>query len=200
MIKNVVFDFGQVLVRFDPQYMVGVYVPEGKDGELLSEVIFDRLYWDELDSGRLGHDEAFDMMRQRLPERLWEIARRIYDDWIINIPEIDGMRELISYIKKEYGVRCFVLSDISHYFVENSHRIEILQNIDGCVFSSNVGVTKPDRRIYEHLIEKYSLDPAETVFIDDKPGNIAGAAAVGINGYVFDGDSGKLREWLEEVI
>ena len=200
MIKNVVFDFGQVLVRFDPQYMVGVYVPEGKDGELLSEVIFDRLYWDELDSGRLGHDEAFDMMRQRLPERLWKLARRVYDDWIINIPEIDGMRELISYIKKAYGVRCFILSDISLYFAENSHRIGILKNMDGCVFSSNVGVTKPDRRIYEHLIEKYRLDPAETVFIDDKPGNIAGAAAVGINGYVFDGDSGKLREWLEEVI
>lgn len=200
MIKNVVFDFGQVLVRFDPAYMVGVYVSDPDDKALLANVVFDRLYWNDLDSGRLGHDEAFELMSQRLPERLHDNARRIYDSWIVNLPEIEGMRELVSYIKAEHGVRCYVLSDISVYFAENSHRVPILSLIDGCVFSGEEGITKPDRRIYEHLIEKYRLDPAETVFIDDKPGNIEGAAAVGIKGYVFDGDSKKLREWLDGMM
>ena len=200
MIKNVIFDFGQVLVRFEPGYMVGVCVSDGDDKELLSRVIFDRLYWDELDAGALGHNEAFELMRERLPERLHGVARRIYDDWILNIPEIEGMRELVTYIKEKYGVRCFVLSDISHYFAENSHKVPILSLIDGCVFSATVGVTKPDRHIFEHLLAKFELDPTETVFIDDKLGNIEGAATVGIKGYVFDGDSEKLREWLENEI
>lgn len=200
MIKNVIFDFGQVLVRFDPAYMVGVYVSEPDDKALLEKVVFDRLYWNDLDAGKLGHDEAFELMCQRLPERLHDSARRIYDGWILNIPEIEGMRELVSYIKEKYGVKCFVLSDISHYFADNSHRVPILSLVDGCVFSANVGATKPDRRIYEHLIEKYRLDPAETVFIDDKPGNIEGAAAVGIKGYVFDGDSAKLKTWFDGMM
>ena len=48
-IKNVVFDFGQVMVYFNPKYMVGVYVKDKDDAALLEEVVFDRLYWDRLD-------------------------------------------------------------------------------------------------------------------------------------------------------
>ena len=197
MIRNVIFDFGQVLVRFEPDYMVSVYVSDSEDKALLAEVVFDRLYWNDLDSGALGHDEAFERMRERLPRRLWEVARRIYDDWVVNLPEIEGMRDLILQIKRRYGASCFVLSDISIYFAENSHRVPILSLVDGAVFSGNIGITKPDRRIYEHILDKFKLDPAETVFIDDKPGNIAGAEAAGIKGYVFDGDSTRLMEWLE---
>ena len=197
MIRNVIFDFGQVLVRFEPDYMVGVYVSDSEDKALICEVVFDRLYWNDLDSGALGHDEAFELMRQRLPLRLWDVARRIYDDWVVNLPEIEGMRELILHIKRRYEASCFVLSDISIYFAENSHRVPILSLVDGAVFSGNIGITKPDKRIYEHILDKFGLDPAETVFIDDKPANIAGAEAVGIKGYVFDGDSKRLLSWLE---
>ena len=197
MIKKVIFDFGQVLVRFEPDYMVGVYVSDAEDKKLLAAVIFDRLYWNDLDSGALGHDEAFELMRQRLPRRLWAVARRIYDDWVVNLPEVEGMRELILHLKSSYQAECFVLSDISPYFAENSHRVPILSLVDGCVFSGNIGITKPDRRIYEHILNKFGLDPAETVFIDDKPANVDGAKAVGIKGYVFDGDSKWLLSWLE---
>ena len=199
MIKNVIFDFGQVLVRFEPSYMVGVYVSDESDRSLLENVIFDRLYWNDLDAGRLGHDEAFDLMCQRIPSRLHSVARRIYDDWVVNIPEIDGMRELVSVVKGK-SVKCFVLSDISRYFADNSHRVPILSLMDGCVFSADVGITKPDRRIFEHILRKFDLSADETVFIDDKPLNIEGAEAVGIKGYVFDGDSAKLRVWLESEI
>ena len=167
---------------------------------LLGMVVVDRLYWNELDAGTLGHNEAFEMMRQRLPERLHATARRIYDDWIVNIPEVEGMHALVTEIKEKYGVKCFVLSDISKYFAVNSHRIPILSLMDGYVYSANVGITKPDRRIFEHILRKFDLSADETVFVDDKPGNIEGAAAVGINGYVFDGDSAKLRAWLDREI
>ena len=113
MIKKVIFDFGQVLVRFEPDYMVGVYVSDAEDKKLLAAVIFDRLYWNDLDSGALGHDEAFELMRQRLPRRLWDVARRIYDDWVVNLPEVEGMRELILHLKSICQAECFVLSDIS---------------------------------------------------------------------------------------
>ena len=58
MIKNVVFDFGQVLVHFQPAYMVGKYVTDEADAKLLKEVLFDRLYWDKLDAGTITDEEA----------------------------------------------------------------------------------------------------------------------------------------------
>ena len=63
MIENVVFDFGQVLIKFDPDHMVGRYVTDAVDAALLSAVVFDRLYWDKLDAGTLGDAEAERIMQ-----------------------------------------------------------------------------------------------------------------------------------------
>ena len=52
-IKTVVFDFGQVMVHFEPSYMVGKYVTDKEDAALLEKVVFDRLYWDKLDAGTI---------------------------------------------------------------------------------------------------------------------------------------------------
>ena len=200
MIKNVIFDFGQVLVHFDPTYMVGLYVSDEKDKTLLADVIFDRLYWNELDKGALSDEKLLDLARKRLPERLWNVSETIYRNWIIHLPPIDGMAELIRFIKATYNVRCFLLSDISKYFAENCDKAPILQLLDGCVFSGPLGITKPSKEIFEHILNKYGLSAEETVFIDDKDQNIAGANAVGIQGYVFDGDVSKLKRYLDSTL
>ena len=64
-IKNVIFDFGQVLVHFEPSYMVGVYCEDEDDKSLLEEVVFDRVYWDELDKGTLSDESAINAMKER---------------------------------------------------------------------------------------------------------------------------------------
>ena len=58
MIKNVVFDFGQVLVHFDPKYMTEQYVKNTEDAKLVEEVVFDRMYWDKLDLGTISNEET----------------------------------------------------------------------------------------------------------------------------------------------
>ena len=70
MIKNVVFDFGQVMVHFEPNYMVGKYVTDEQDAKLLETVLFDRLYWDRLDAGTISDAEVIEECKKRLPERL----------------------------------------------------------------------------------------------------------------------------------
>ena len=78
MIKNVVFDFGQVLVHFIPADMVEKYVTDPADSALLQEVVFDRLYWDKLDAGTITDEEVLTAVQARLPERLWSVACEIY--------------------------------------------------------------------------------------------------------------------------
>ena len=200
MIKNVVFDFGQVMVRFEPSYMVGRYVDDKDDAALLEEVVFDRLYWDKLDSGDISDDEVISACRQRLPERLWQVAERIYFDWIYNLPEIDGMRELVRYVKKTYGVRVLLLSNISTYFAEHADEIDVLREFEACVFSAVIGKVKPSADIFEYVCQKYGMLAEETVFVDDNPNNIKGAQSVGITGYLFDGDADKLKAYLDGVL
>lgn len=198
--KNIVFDFGQVLVRFEPAYMVGRDVTDPKDARLLEEIVFDRLYWDRLDAGTITDEETVAAIHSRIPERLWNVADQIYYNWIYNIPEIEGMRELITYIKEKYRVPVYLLSNISIYFAEHAHEIPILQLIDGCVFSAKCGMVKPHVEIFEHLCSKFGLLPKDTLFVDDRAENIDGAEKVGICGYLFDGDVTRLRARLDEFL
>ena len=198
MIKNVVFDFGQVLVRFEPAYMVGQYVTQPEDAALLEKVVFDILYWDRLDAGTITDEAVMEAVKTRLPERLWSVAKTIYYNWIYNIPEIEGMRDLILYIKDKYGASVFVLSNISVYFADHSGEIPILDLVDGCIFSSKCGRVKPERDIYEYLCSHFDIIPEETVFVDDRADNIEGARSVGIDGYLFDGNAAKLKNYLDE--
>ncbi|MBQ7761443.1 MAG: HAD family phosphatase [Clostridia bacterium] len=200
MIKTVIFDFGQVLVHFEPEYMVGRYVTNEDDKKLLEEVLFDRLYWDRLDQGTISNEETLSLVKERIPKRLWDVADTIYYNWIYNIPEIDGMRDLVLYLKEKYNVNIYLLSNISTYFSSHREEIPILSLLDGCVFSGEIGIVKPSREIFEHLLNKYNVRAEECIFIDDNEKNIKGAMAVGINTYAFDGDSAKLKKYLDSIL
>lgn len=198
MIKNVVFDFGQVLVHFEPSYMVGKYVQETEDKQLLEDVLFDRLYWDRLDEGTITDEEVLAACQKRIPQRLWAVAEKIYYNWIYNIPEIDGMSELIRWVRDDYGKRVFLLSNISKYFADHEGEIPVLKHFERKIFSARCGKVKPNREIFEHLCKECDILPNETLFVDDSEKNIKGAQNYGIKGYLFDGDVARLQAYLEE--
>lgn len=199
-IRNLIFDFGQVMVRFDPAYIVAQTVSDEADGARLTEVVFDRLYWDRLDAGTITDGEVLSACRARLPERLWGAAETVYFSWIHHIPAIEGMPELVRELKARGDVRLFLLSNISTYFADHAHEVPELALFEKCIFSAVCGAVKPDRRIFEHLCDECGILPGESVFIDDNPANVAGAEACGITGYLFDGDVARLRAWLDMVL
>lgn len=199
MIKNVVFDFGQVMVRFDPVYMVKKYVDKEADCKLLAEVLFDRLYWDRLDDGTITDAELMKECKGRLPQRLWTVAEKIYYNWIYNIPEIDGMAELVRILKDVHGKRVFLLSNISTYFAQHEKEIPVLSLFEKCIFSAVCKKVKPNKEIFEYLCNECAILPEETLFIDDNPKNIQGAENFGIKGYLFEGNVEKLRSYLETL-
>lgn len=199
MIKNYIFDFGNVLARFDPDKLTAVHIPDADTRKMVREVVFDRLYWDRLDNGTITDDEVKACVRSRLPNALHEIACRVYDNWIKSMPPIEGMQELVADIKGNGG-KLYLLSNISVGFAEryetNPYAKDLFPLFDGLIFSGPIGLAKPDRAIYEHLLERFGLTAADCLFIDDNAGNIAAAKEVGIHGYLFDGDVKALRETL----
>lgn len=200
MIKNVVFDFGQVIIHFVPEIMVSPYVTDENDKKLICDVLFDRFYWDKLDKGTISNEEVLEAVHTRLPERLWDITDKIYYNWIYNIPEIDGMRELITDLRKNHNVRIFLLSNISNYFYEHREEFSIFKLFDKCIYSAPLGIVKPSFEIFDYLCKSCDIVPSEAIFIDDNANNIESAKKFGLNGYIFDGDVSKLKKYLSTIL
>ncbi len=198
MLRNLLFDFGQVLVRFDPLYMVRADIADEDDARRLANVLFDRLYWDPLDAGTIADEEVIRAAEERLPARLRPYVAPIYYAWVDRLPEIAGMREILKKWRAR-GYHIYVLSNISRYFSDHADRVPILSLTEGAIYSAVCGATKPSRAIFAAAEEKFGILPAETLFIDDSPKNIAGAAAAGFSTYLFDGDAGRLAAYLEKA-
>ena len=199
MIKNYIFDFGKVLVEFDPDHMTAAYVKDPVQAAQIATVVFDRLYWDSLDRGGITDEEVKTACHARLPEHLHALADAVYDRWMEHLPFIDGMPQLVRDIKAAGG-KLFLLSNISIGFAENWHKVPqlkaFLSQFDGLVFSGPLGIVKPSREIFQHVLDTYGLKAEESIFIDDSIVNIRGAQAAGIPTYHFDGDAAKLRDYF----
>jgi len=202
MIKNIVFDFGRVIVDFDESKMTRAFVSDEAILPTVRDTVFDRLYWDKLDLGTITDDEVKAGIASRLPSELIPAAHAAYDHWLDHIDIIPGIEDAIRMAKKKAdGI--YLLSNISIKFVKEypafPHIHHILSLFDGLVFSGPLHMVKPDAAIYRHLLDTYGLRAEETLFIDDSEKNIAGAAALGIHTYLFDGNAARLTEYLRSL-
>ena len=199
MTENYIFDFGNVITRFYPDELTAPYISDETLRKRISDVVFDRIYWDRLDEASITDDEIKEDVCARVDDDMRDIACRIYDDWVKNLTPVEGMEKLISDIHKS-GKKLFLLSNISLKFAEEYESVkwikEVFKNFDGIVLSATVGRIKPNPDIFEYVLETYGLNPEECLFIDDSAKNIEGAESAGIKGYLFDGDAGKLRQYI----
>ena len=199
MIKNYIFDFGNVLGEFYPEQFTAHFVEDEEVRKMVSDVVFDRLYWDKLDDGSITDEEVKNGIRGRLCGELGEIGCKVYDSWVKNLTPVPGMQKLIEDLRKT-DIRLYLLSNISKGFAESYHEVlwikELFARFDGLVFSGVVEKIKPNRDIFEYLLKTFDLNAHECLFVDDNPGNIKAAETVGINAYLFDGDAENLRTYL----
>ena len=199
MIKNYIFDFGNVLAEFYPDRLTAPFVSDEKTKEFLSEIVFDRVYWDKLDDGSITDDQVKSEICSRVPADLQDVACKVYDNWINNLTPVKNMEQLIFDIQKT-DKKLYLLSNISIGFAKNYRKVSWIKNLfdcfDGLVFSGNIGMVKPNSDIFEYLIKTFNLKADECLFIDDSLKNIEGAKLVGIEGYLFDGDATKLKNYL----
>ena len=195
MIKNILFDMGQVLIRFDQQFFINRLGIEGEDVSLLMRELFRSVEWVQMDRGSLREEDAFRSISQRLPERLHDAAWKLICMWDRPILPIEGMYELVEDLKNAgYGI--YLLSNASVRQHDYWPRVPASQFFDGKLISADVHVIKPQPEIYRICLEKFGLKAEECFFIDDAPANIEGALCCGISGAVFLGDAALLRRQL----
>ena len=198
MIKNVMFDMGQVLTCFDRRiFLDRLELPE-EDKQLLLQEVFLGPEWVQMDFGSLDEPEALLRMQARLPQRLHNAAYRLCCEWNDPILPIAGMYGLVQELK-DAGYGIYLLSNASHRQHEYWPTLPVSKLFDGTVISADLGIIKPDPEIYRYAMKKFGLRPQEVFFIDDVADNVKGANDCGIPGAVFDGDVALLRKNLRKA-
>ena len=198
MIQNVVFDMAWVLFRYEPMRFTRKYVPDESDAELVHRELFCAPEWLETDRGTLSDEDYFALVSKRIPSRLHETARYLYEHWHDVLVPIDEMEPVVSRLKKNgYGI--YLLSNMSRRFYRFYQNIPAMRHFDGAVVSADVRCVKPEEEIYRTLFQKYGLLPEECFFIDDRPENVETGRKLGMRGFCFEQDVPALCAALKQT-
>lgn len=185
MIKNIVFDLGRVIVDLNQNLFIDSLKYEEELSKILKS-IYKSEEWLKLDEGIYTLDYLINVFCNKYPEYMEEI-RFVIGTEISNIfPFKKDSIDFVKELKKE-GYKIYILSNtFSESFEYIKSNKDFYDNVSGDVCSYKVNMLKPNKEIYIELLNRYNLNPEETIFIDDKLNNIEAANFLGINGIVFD--------------
>lgn len=188
MIKNIVFDMGNVLVGYFVSPVCEVKTKDAYEIEQVCLKVFRSQEWILLDMGVISEEDGLiGMLKQAKNDREKELMKFVFWHWHeYNMKPVNGMRELVYELKnKGYGI--YLCSNasvrLSKYYKEIIPAIECF---DGILISAEELLLKPQRQIYERLFSKFNLEPSECLFIDDLQRNIDAARLCGMHGYCFE--------------
>ena len=196
-IKNLIFDMGNVLMRYDPEVPLREYVSSEQARNLIRKELFQGPEWVERDRGTISIEEMYESVAKRIPEQYHEELKKCVYGWDICMEPLEESAKLCEDARR-WGYSTYVLSNAADEFYRYFPKFSLLEDFDGVMVSSDVHLIKPDVRIYECLLETYQLNPEECLFFDDREDNVEGARKAGMQARVFTEDYEKLRAFLKE--
>ena len=191
--KNILFDMGNVLVTYNPEWVIRHYT---EDEELIREVkniVFNSQEWFLLDAGLIEEEKAERNWMERFSsDKARELAHLSFQNWhLYNMKVIPGTAEMIRALK-ENGKEIYLLSNASMRLLSiYKEVIPAVECFSGIFYSAAHKCVKPQDIIYERFLKEYSLKPSDCFFIDDLEENISAAKAVGISGAVMKSRTAK---------
>ena len=196
-IKNIVFDLGRVLIKFEPMEYIQQNVPEEKREDFYNG-IFGSTEWLMLDRGTLSYEDAKKIFKERVPGADKQIDRLFDADLFEILQPIEENVRLLPELEEKYNL--YILSNFHQPAFEHIFKkYDFFRLFDGHTVSCYYYLLKPEKEIYETLIEKFNLIPEETVFIDDTKVNIDACEKEGIRGIHLP-DYIELKQKLEEFL
>ena len=198
MIKNIIFDMGNVLIHFDRAAFLDAVDAEGEDRELLLREVFLSVEWSMMDRGSLTEEQAAERMCSHVPERLHEKVHALVDRWDRPILPVEGMAELVRELR-ENGYGIYLLSNASYRQHEYWPKIPGSEYFMDTLVSADHKLVKPQPEIYLHALYQFGVKADECVFIDDATPNVEAAVYCGMSGIAFHNDTVELRRKLRAL-
>ena len=197
MLKNIILDFGNVIMNWNPDEILNHYELTPNDHELLRKTIFESEEWLKIDAGEINEQEATEIFVNRVPEPLQAKTQQIMATWQENVEFFEPVFGLINDLRQQ-GYQIYGLSNTGMQFANFVKNSSLGDYFDGYVFSAEEKIMKPDARIYQRLLERYNLTPSECLFVDDVKANTEAAEALRMYGFTFKIDKlGQLYDFIE---
>lgn len=192
---NIVFDLGGVVFARDPRKFEPEFI------KFFSYILLPQMpkFWEDYDRGISSYDEVLRALAEYNDCSL-ELAENNLRRSILTQEAIPATKSLVEELKQA-NFKLYVLSNMSLEFIEFLREQPVYKNFIGEVVSCEEHVIKPEGEIYRRLIERYGLNPSETLFIDDRKANVEAAVAQGWQGYHFDARNPEVScEELRRII
>jgi putative hydrolase of the HAD superfamily len=199
MKKAALIDIGNVILLLDFETSLARLVPpELADPEGRIQSLLERK--DELESGVLKDDEfvAWASRKLQFTGPKDDFLTAWNDIFTLNTAMAETLRDL-----KSRGVRLILFSNTNQMHVDyfTSAFPEVFGLFEGSVFSHEVGANKPDPAIFQHALDKYKLEAAETLYIDDLPENITTGLQMGFSSWRYSPESHEaMTRWLVSML
>ena len=185
MYKNIIFDFGGVVVQFNPKDFLMDHFMNKRAEEIVYELTFGSQEWQDLDRGTITRKEGNAAMLENAARvnRVFEV-QTVIDEWptILRTKEstVHTMQKL-----KAAGYRLYYLTNIPADIMDELRQREWFSLFDGGVASCEVHLCKPEPAIYTTLMQTCNLAYDESIFIDDNKVNAQAAYNLGITGILY---------------
>lgn len=178
MIKNLIFDFGKVLVDYSFDLVIDPLFNDKDECLNFKQVVCSPEFTDLCDKEEIPFEELIADMKKKYPQ--WEYPLQQFCDRYLEFVtgEIPGMKALLLRLRSE-GFKLYGLTNWCSMVYKVIDHYDILQLMDGRIISSEEHLLKPDVAIYQCLCDRFHLSPSECLFTDDKLVNVEGAKAAG---------------------
>lgn len=177
-IENVIFDFGGVLVDWNPRYLYRVYFQDESEMENFLRTVCTDEWNVEQDRGR-SLAEGTRLLQDKFPE-FHSLIQLYYDQWEVMLHgDIPETVSLLHQLKGKYNI--YGLTNWSAETITIAYeRFPFFKEFNGIVVSGEEKMIKPDQKLYHLLIERYNLKAENTIFIDDNLKNVKAAEELGM--------------------
>lgn len=185
MYQNIILDLGGVVVNSDPRnWLVDRFFNEKIENDLF-ELTFGSEIWQRWARGEIGANTVSQLVLEKAKQigRTFE-ASEVLEDWQSMLTNKNSTIDMMRRMKRS-NMHLYYLSNTEKETLARLQERDFWNYWDGGVASCDIGICKPDPRIYQSLLTYYQLDPATCLFVDDNKENIDQAAALGITGILY---------------
>ena len=198
MIKNLIYDFGRVLVTYDFEHISSFGFASEEDLQSFVNIVSDPAFVRRCDLELIPFEDLIREMQHTYPQwkEQWQLFYDRYLEFVTG--EMPGMHAYMTELKAR-GYKLYGLSNWCSTIYRVMKEYKIFNLLDGFVVSSDYQVVKPDPAIYRILLDKYDLKAEECVFADDRADNVEAAQQVGMQAIVFT-TTEAYKEALEPLL
>ncbi|MEZ3422683.1 MAG: HAD family phosphatase [Lachnospiraceae bacterium] len=179
MIKNIIFDVGDVLLEYRWKDMLKDYGLPDDEAYKVGNLMFNDNLWHEFDLANMTRDEIVGQYLKNYPDYAEVMQWFMTHGELMHVKREDVWEKAQKLKEKGYGI--YILSNYSQeLFEKHTKDAPFISLADGVVVSYQIHITKPDEKIYRYLLDKYNLKAEECIFFDDREENTEAARKLGI--------------------